>query len=428
MQSGTRMLTSNFTSHSGSRFSRSRARSVARSRESDDSAVSFPGRRPFPARAFRASRGESLCGTRGARGGRDTPCRRILSFRSMSSRDAMPRRGDRATASRSAAGNEKPFRVNWKYRFSTSHNKTSALFEPGQIVARVGDLTMGGASSNLRSMLSEEASRVRGDRLAGEPSGLRLSEMLKFEVPDEFAGDVVVPHIATLWVLDRDKDGRFSDEDIHAFADEMGKYTHGLVREDWKDYLIGKFYMQLHDDVLRPRRDEPSSSADAYEEASSREPLRAFEGDDRDDENVARRPSSSAPSVGKSEKKRQKEDFTPYLDWFSRVCLANEPGSKAHYHASRPRVAFVSVDTAHDVYLAFNVRNASALTRDAADGFAFQTFLETLHVDAEESQLMGLEEEELDDYVPLETLLKWVCGVLRGYSSVNVDVPAEYNL
>jgi hypothetical protein len=145
--------------------------------------------------------------------------------------------------------------------------------------------------------------------------------------------------------------------------------------------------------VLRPRRDEPSSSADAYEEASSREPLRAFEGDDRDDENVARRPSSSAPSVGKSEKKRQKEDFTPYLDWFSRVCLANEPGSKAHYHASRPRVAFVSVDTVHDVYLAFNVRNASALTRDAADGFAFQTFLETLHVDAEESQLMGLEEE-----------------------------------
>jgi hypothetical protein len=41
---------------------------------------------------------------------------------------------------------------------------------------------------------------------------------------------------------------------------------------------------------------------------------------------------------------------------------------------------------------------------------------------------MGLEEEELDDYVPLETLLKWVGGVLRGYSSVNVDVPAEYNL
>jgi len=266
---------------------------------------------------------------------------------------------------------------------------------------------MGGASSNLRAMLSEEASRVRGERLAGEPSGLRLSEMLKFEVPDEFAGDVVVPHIATLWVLDRDKDGRFSDEDIHAFADEMGKYTHGLVREDWKDYLIGKFYMQLHDDVLRPRRDEPSSSADADEEASSREP------------------SSSAPSV--SVEKKRREDFAPYVNWFSRVCLANEPGSKAHYHASRPRVAFVSADTAHDVYLAFNVRNASALTRDAADGFAFQTFLETLHVDAEESQLMGLEEEELDDYVPLETLLKWVCGVLRGYSSVNVDVPAEYN-
>ena len=267
----------------------------------------------------------------------------------------------------------------------------------------IGDLTMGGASSNLRSMLSEEASRVRGERLAGEPSGLRLSEMLKFEVPDEFAGDVVVPHIATLWVLDRDKDGRFSDEDIHAFADEMGKYTHGLVREDWKDYLIGKLYMQLHDDVLRPKRDDGRS-------------------DGRRRTNPAKR--SSVPSVSSdSSLLETREDFDPYLDWFSKMCLANEPGGKAHAHASRPRVAFVSVDTAHDVYLAFNVRNASALTRDAADGFAFQTFLETLHVDAEVSDLMGLEAEDLDDYVPLETLLKWVRGVLRGYSSVNVNEP-----
>ena len=262
---------------------------------------------------------------------------------------------------------------------------------------------MGGASSNLRSMLSEEASRVRGERLAGEPSGLRLSEMLKFEVPDEFAGDVVVPHIATLWVLDRDKDGRFSDEDIHAFADEMGKYTHGLVREDWKDYLIGNFYMQLHDDVLRPKRDGTSANGD---EEAREPPSKAFDGSENGAENEAR------------------DSYRPYLDWFSRMCLANEPGGKAHAHVSRPRVAYVSVDTAHDVYLAFNVRNASALTRDAADGFAFQTFLETLHVDAEESDLMELETEELDDYVPLETLLKWVRGVLRGYSSVNVNVPA----
>ena len=273
---------------------------------------------------------------------------------------------------------------------------------------------MGGASSNLRSMLSEEASRVRGERFAGEPSGLRLSEMLKFKVPDEFEGDVVVPHIATLWVLDRDKDGRFSDEDIHAFADEMGKYTHGLVREDWKDYLIGNFYMQLHDDVLRPKRDGTSSNGD---EEAREPPSKAFDGA----ENGAENEGDGRPCSVSNE---ARDSYRPYLDWFSRMCLANEPGGKAHAHVSRPRVAYVSVDTAHDVYLAFNVRNASALTRDAADGVAFQTFLETLHVDAEESDLMELEAEELDDYVPLETLLKWVRGVLRGYSSVNVNVPA----
>lgn len=91
---------------------------------------------------------------------------------------------------------------------------------------------MGGSSSNLRKMLSEEAARVRGDRGEGDDPGLVLGELLKYEVPGGFEEDVNVVHPAVLWVLDRDKDGRFSDDDIHAFAEMMGEYTKMWLREE----------------------------------------------------------------------------------------------------------------------------------------------------------------------------------------------------
>ena len=268
---------------------------------------------------------------------------------------------------------------------------------------------MGGASSNLRSMLSEEASRVRGPRNAGEPPGLRLSEMLKFEVPDEFVGDVVINHSATLWVLDRDHDGVFSDPDIHQFADEMGKYTHGLVREDWRDYLTGNFYMQLHDDVLRPRRVE--MMGDSSESESD------------DEHNESRRNQIDRAST-KDSSRGEAANLKSYLDWITKLCVANEPGwCLTEFPKLHPGVSFVGVDTVHDLYLAFNLKNASCLSNDAINGTAFQTFLETLQFDAEQKGLMHLDVEELDDYVPLETLREWISGVMRGYRSVNVNVP-----
>jgi hypothetical protein len=81
-------------------------------------------------------------------------------------------------------------------------------------------------------MLCEEAARVRAPRDAGEDPGLVLGELLRYQVPGGFATDVQLVHPAVLWVLDRDKDGRFSDKDIIAFADEMGEYTTMWLREE----------------------------------------------------------------------------------------------------------------------------------------------------------------------------------------------------
>ena len=85
-------------------------------------------------------------------------------------------------------------------------------------------------------MLSEEAARVRGERGEGDDPALVLGEVLKYEVPGGFEEDVALTHPAVLWVLDRDKDGRFSDDDVHAFADMMGEYTKMWLREEVWDF------------------------------------------------------------------------------------------------------------------------------------------------------------------------------------------------
>ena len=81
-------------------------------------------------------------------------------------------------------------------------------------------------------MLSEEAARARGDREEGDDPALVLGELLKCKVPGGFEDDVNLVHPAVLWVLDHDKDGRFSDDDVHAFAEMMGEYTKMWLREE----------------------------------------------------------------------------------------------------------------------------------------------------------------------------------------------------
>ena len=81
-------------------------------------------------------------------------------------------------------------------------------------------------------MLSEEAARARGERDEGDDPALVLGEMLKCKVPGGFEDDVHLVHPAVLWVLDHDKDGRFSDDDVHAFAEMMGEYTKMWLREE----------------------------------------------------------------------------------------------------------------------------------------------------------------------------------------------------
>lgn len=93
---------------------------------------------------------------------------------------------------------------------------------------------MGGGSSRLREMLTEEMNRVRTvERKPGESPALKLTEVLNYTAPGELDQYLEINHPAVLWVLDADKDGMFGEEDIHSFAWMMGEYT-----KDWEQYQV----------------------------------------------------------------------------------------------------------------------------------------------------------------------------------------------
>ena len=95
---------------------------------------------------------------------------------------------------------------------------------------------MGGGSSRLRKILTEEMDRVRTvERKPGESPALKLTEILNFTAPGDLEQYVELNHPAVLWVLDADKDGMFGEEDIHSFAWMMGEYT-----KDWPQYQVSR--------------------------------------------------------------------------------------------------------------------------------------------------------------------------------------------
>ena len=252
---------------------------------------------------------------------------------------------------------------------------------------------MGGASSNLRKMLSEEAARVRGERKEGESADLTLGELLKYQVPGGFEEDVRVIHPAVMWVLDRDKKGAFADEDLHEFAQEMGVYTNAWMRVDWNDMIVAKCYMALHDAVLRPGPDPLMGDSDSDSDTPPEDP-----GD---------------TSAG------QPRDLESFQAWVARLVRRNEP---VVTHPKHPGVEFVDVNTVHDVYVMFDVGNSSRVADYAMPGAGFQLVLDAMHRHAEDLGLQPLDEEDLDDYVPMEVIMEFVKEYVMGYGSINVHV------
>ena len=55
-------------------------------------------------------------------------------------------------------------------------------------------------------------------------------------------------------------------------------------------------------------------------------------------------------------------------------------------------------------------------------GAGFQLVLDAMHRHAEDLGLQPLDEEDLDDYVPMEVIMEFVKEYVMGYRSINVHV------
>ena len=238
-------------------------------------------------------------------------------------------------------------------------------------------------------MLSEEAARARRAE-GGESADLTLGELLKYQVPGGFEEDVHVIHPAVMWVLDRDKKGALRTRTCTVAW--RWAATNAWMRVDWNDMIVAKCYMALHDAVLRPGPDPLMGDSDSDSDTPPEDP-----GD---------------TSAG------QPRDLESFQAWVARLVRRNEP---VVTHPKHPGVEFVDVNTVHDVYVMFDVGNSSRVADYAMPGAGFQLVLDAMQA-RRGSGLQPLDEEDLDDYVPMEVIMEFVKEYVMGYRSINVHV------
>lgn len=160
-------------------------------------------------------------------------------------------------------------------------------------------------------------------------------------------------------------------------------------------------YMQLHDAVLSNDGEGGAQPPRLGGDGGAAAPPPV------DDGPVDASPAASAVASGVHGRGTE-----VFLEWFSKLVMRNEPTLG---HADYPGVAFVGRDTVHDLYEVFRVENTPG-------GPHFQAWLDLLQRHGEESGCLALENEELDDVVPLQVLVEFAAGAMEGYRSINVHV------
>ena len=150
-----------------------------------------------------------------------------------------------------------------------------------------------------------------------------------------------------LWTLDRDKKGGFSDEDLHVFANEMGIYTNMWTRDEWRDMIVAKCYMTLHDDVLRPAPDlllgESSESDD----------------DEKEWDEITVEDSSRGVA----------RDLESYKEWVVKLMRRDHPVVR---HPKYPDVEYAHVDAVHDLFLMFDSVQSTQFAGHEPEGRSFR--------------------------------------------------------
>jgi hypothetical protein len=191
---------------------------------------------------------------------------------------------------------------------------------------------------------------------------LVLSEVLKMLPPEDY--NVRMSHIGNLFILDRDKDGRFTVAEFVSFAE--------YCRDESVNFKHYEFNFQLQ--------------------------------------------AKSTLRMWKELQQGGEEDFAA---WVGRLLYESCGVKSVKISADIPHVAFVGIEA---VKLLYDVMEMKMLK-----SFTVQNFLHLLQQAAEEAELMPLECKDLDNMAPLCICQNFAKDFLFGFSGLFKEIGLHKN-
>lgn len=189
---------------------------------------------------------------------------------------------------------------------------------------------------------------------------LALDELLASRLPADYG--LSLAHVAVLWAADAKRDGRFDLPELLAFAQRAGQQVRNCRADEFASHVQASVTLEL-------------------QEALGKE-------------------------AGREEFRR----------WVRLVLTSGdeEVGARDVEGANANGVAMMSRDAALRLHGLLKVADTH--------GLDFQAFFDLLQQAGEEKGLMSLDNEELDDFVPVEVLDVFVDRLVDGFRSITVNV------
>eukprot|EP00941_MAST-03F_sp_MAST-3F-sp1_P004592 g4592.t1 len=232
---------------------------------------------------------------------------------------------------------------------------------------------------------SEFASRKSVDR-----KYLILTEVLALTFPKDI--QVNFMHLGTLYVLDKNKDGRFTLDELLAFAKtyvEEKKKNKRRLKAIYKEYA-------------------PDETKLSLEEKTQEFPQEIF---------VEGRPVDPQGSFTLLllENVTTSEGREKFADWFCRLfeesnSLDDLDTSTKFMPTSKSEVKYVHCDAIATIYSLLKVRPNS--------GLELQQFIDLVQQAAEEIGLLDLDDDTMDDLVPIDVIRIFALDFIRGFRNM----------
>eukprot|EP01096_Ripella_sp_DP13-Kostka_P007022 TRINITY_DN2556_c0_g1_i1.p1 TRINITY_DN2556_c0_g1~~TRINITY_DN2556_c0_g1_i1.p1 ORF type:complete len:255 (+),score=82.43 TRINITY_DN2556_c0_g1_i1:78-767(+) len=223
---------------------------------------------------------------------------------------------------------------------------------------------MGNAYTNIQKAIGEEYERVAGLNKTGSSRNyIVLDQVLKIQKTGWESFPIDFAHLGTLFVLDRNKSGKFELQDLLALGETCrSKEDLCKIKHEFQRQIQAYFALRMWSEVAR-------------------------EG-----------------------------GHQLFADWICELLGNNSTSAESKARLtfpSHPGRVFFSYDTIKTLHQILDIRTSY--------GYNYQDFFDLLQRSSEQENLMTLT-DELDEYVPKETIHRFASNFIRGFTNVMLEL------